>query len=64
MTPDAFIAKWAVNTRNEAAASKEHFLDLCALLDVPTPNSDPTGATYAFEKGAGKASRAALGGAS
>lgn len=55
MTPDAFIAKWASNTRNEAAASKEHFLDLCALLDVPTPNSDPTGATYAFEKGATKA---------
>jgi len=56
MTPELFVAKWSANTRNEAAASKEHFLDLCALLDVPTPNSDATGATYAFEKGATKAS--------
>jgi len=55
MTPDAFIAKWAANTRNEAAASKEHFLDLCDLLGVPKPNSDPTGQDYAFEKGAKKA---------
>ena len=56
MTPAAFIAKWHVNSRNERAASQEHFLDLCALLDEPTPNSDPTGAAYAFEKGATKAS--------
>ncbi len=55
MEPEQFIEKWRANTRNEAAASKEHFLDLCALLDVPTPNSDATGATYAFEKGAKKA---------
>lgn len=55
MTPDEFIMKWAANTRNEQSASKEHFLDLCALLEVPTLNSDPTGATYAFEKGATKA---------
>ena len=56
MTPTAFIAKWRANTRNERAAAQEHFLDLCALLDEPTPNSDPTGAAYAFEKGATKAS--------
>ena len=56
MTPIAFIAKWHANVRNERAASQEHFLDLCALLDEPTPNSDPTGAAYAFEKGATKAS--------
>ena len=56
MTPTAFIAKWQANTRNERAAAQEHFLDLCALLDEPTPNSDPTGAAYAFEKGATKAS--------
>jgi hypothetical protein len=55
-TPAIFIAKWRANSRNERAASHEHFLDLCALLDEPTPNSDPTGATYAFEKGATKAS--------
>ena len=56
MTPTAFIAKWRANVRNERAAAQEHFLDLCALLDEPTPNSDPTGASYAFEKGATKAS--------
>jgi type II restriction/modification system DNA methylase subunit YeeA len=55
MTPDEFVSRWAANTRNEAAASKSHFMDLCALLDVPVPASDPTGATYAFEKGATKA---------
>jgi len=56
VTPTAFIAKWQANTRNERAAAQEHFLDLCALLGEPTPNTDPTGAAYAFEKGATKAS--------
>ena len=56
LDPAAFVAKWRANTRNERAAAQEHFLDLCALLEEPTPNSDPTGATYAFEKGATKAS--------
>ena len=56
MNPSAFIAKWQANTRNERSAAQEHFLDLCALLGEPTPNSDPTGAAYAFEKGATKAS--------
>jgi hypothetical protein len=55
MTPDEFIAKWRANQRSEAAAAKEHFFDLCALLGVPTPNSDPTGEAYAFEKGVRKA---------
>ena len=56
MTPTGLIAKWRANARNERAAAQEHFLDLCAPLDEPTPNSDPTGAAYAFEKGATKAS--------
>ncbi len=56
MTPTAFISKWQANTRHERSAAQEHFLDLCALLNEPTPNSDPTGAAYAFEKGATKAS--------
>jgi hypothetical protein len=56
VTPTEFIAKWRANTRNERAASQEHFLDLCALVSEPTPNSDPTRAAYAFEKGATKAS--------
>jgi hypothetical protein len=61
MTPESFIAIWRANTRNEAAGSKPHFLDLCALLDVPPPHSDPTGATYAFEKGVKKALSMQLG---
>ena len=55
MTPQDFIRKWKANTRAERAAVQEHFIDLCALLNEPTPNTDPTGATYAFEKGATKA---------
>ena len=50
-----FIAKWQANTRNERAACQEHFIDLCRLLGEPTPNTDPDGSTYAFEKGATKA---------
>ncbi len=55
MTPQRFIAKWQANTRNERAACQEHFIDLCHLLGEQTPNDDPTGSNYAFEKGATKA---------
>ncbi len=51
-----FIAKWQANARSERAACQEHFIDLCGVLGEPTPNTDPTGAAYAFEKGATKAS--------
>ena len=51
-----FIAKWGANARSERAACQEHFIDLCNVLGEPTPNTDPTGAAYAFEKGATKAS--------
>jgi type II restriction/modification system DNA methylase subunit YeeA len=55
MTPSEFAAKWAGSTRTERAASQEHFIDLCRMLGVPTPNeADPTGEWYAFEKGAEK----------
>jgi hypothetical protein len=55
ITPDALITTWKPSTCNEAAASKAHFPDLCALLQVPPPHSDPTGATYTFEKWVRKA---------
>jgi hypothetical protein len=51
MTPVEFIAKWKANTRTERAACQEHFIDLCRLLDEPTPGTDPSGSNYAFEKG-------------
>ena len=55
MTPHAFIAKWRDATLKERSAAQEHFLDLCRLLDEPTPaEADPTGATYCFERGARK----------
>lgn len=55
MTPDQFISKWSESTTKERAASQEHFIDLCGLLDEKTPNeADPTGEWYAFEKGVEK----------
>lgn len=55
MTPEAFIKKWKASTLTERAASQSHFIDLCALLGEPTPtDADPTGETYAFERGATK----------
>jgi hypothetical protein len=40
------------STRNERAASQEHFIDLCQMLGEQTPNTDPSGDYYQFEKGA------------
>jgi type II restriction/modification system DNA methylase subunit YeeA len=55
MTPAEFAMKWMGNTRTERAASQEHFIDLCRMLDISTPNeADHTGERYAFEKGAEK----------
>jgi len=48
----AFIAKWKRGTLTERSASQQHFLDLCTVLDQPTPaESDPQGTWYTFEKG-------------
>ncbi len=60
-TPDtsaaAFAAKWRENARRERPASQEHFIDLCRLLGVQTPNeADPVGEWYAFEAGAERTS--------
>ncbi len=56
MTPQEFVTKWRPNALKESAASKEHFLDVCALLGHETPAAaDPTGSRYTFEKGATKA---------
>jgi hypothetical protein len=55
LTPSEFAAKWLGSSRTERAAAQEHFIDLCRMLGVPTPNeADPHGEWYAFEKGAGK----------
>ena len=55
MTPGEFIAKWRVAQLKERSAAQEHFIDLCRLLDEPTPaEADPTGDAYCFERGASK----------
>ena len=55
MTPDEFIAKWRASELKERSAAQEHFIDLCRLLDEPTPaQADPTGERYCFERGARK----------
>lgn len=48
-----FADKWRDNARRERASSQEHFIDLCRLLGIPTPNeADPSGEWYTFEAGA------------
>ena len=55
MTPGDFIAKWRAAELKERSAAQEHFIDLCRLLDEPTPaEADPTGEHYGFERGARK----------
>ena len=55
MTPGAFIAKWQASELTERSAAQSHFIDLCNLLDEPTPtDADPAGEWYCFERGARK----------
>jgi len=55
MTPDQFIAKWQASTLKERSVAQEHFIDLCRLLNEPTPAEvDPIGVFYCFERGAKK----------
>ena len=61
MTPQEFSAKWADNELKESAASKEHFLDVCALVGSPTPReADKQGEWFAFEKGVEKGTPSGL----
>lgn len=60
MTPQAFIAKWGPGgpayDLNEEQGAQSHFIDLCDLLGVQRPGSEPG---YLFEQGgrvAGQAS--------
>lgn len=55
MTVAEFIAKWSTVELKERSAAQEHFLDLCRVLGHPTPaESDPSGESFCFEKGASK----------
>ena len=56
MTVQNFISKWESATLKERSAAQEHFLDLCRLLDEPTPaEADPKGEFYTFERPVSKA---------
>ena len=58
MTPAQFVRKWSQSELRERQGSQEHFVDLCRLLDVPTPaEDDPKGERYCFERGAANAPR-------
>jgi hypothetical protein len=51
ITPEQFVEKWSKANLSERAASQEHFIDLCHLLDQPTPaEADSSGDDYCFEK--------------
>jgi hypothetical protein len=53
LTPQEFVSNWRGVTLKERSASQSHFIDLCKLLDQPTPTeADPTGEFYTFERGA------------
>ncbi len=54
MNPNDFVRKWAASTQSERAAAQEHFIDLYRMLGEGTPNEDPSGDYFAFEKGAKK----------
>jgi hypothetical protein len=55
MTPSAFIKKWKASNPKERSAAPEHFIDLCSLLEEPTPTeADPEGDRYCFERSASK----------
>ena len=42
MTPGDFITKWRASELKESSAAQEHFIDLCRLLNEPTPaEADP-----------------------
>jgi hypothetical protein len=57
MLPHEFVNKWSKVNLKESAASQEHFLDLCRLLEHRTPaEADADGSSFTFEKGARKTS--------
>ena len=59
MTPKTFIQKWGPGgpafSLNEEQGAQSHFLDLCELLAVAKPGSEPG---YLFEQGSRLAGQA------
>jgi SAM-dependent methyltransferase len=57
MNPAEFVAKWDRVRLRERQSSQEHFIDLCHVLELPTPaEADPTGDFLTFDQGLKKES--------
>jgi hypothetical protein len=55
LTPQEFVDRWHDVALKERSAPQSHFIDLCRLLDQPTPTeAGPTGEFYTFERGTEK----------
>ncbi len=55
MNPQEFVNKWRNVQLKERSSAQEHFLDLCQLVNHPTPaDYDPTGQKFTFEAGVSK----------
>jgi hypothetical protein len=51
ITADDFVNKWSHSKLSEKSGLHEHFIDLCHLLNEPTPSEVGTeGLEYTFEK--------------
>ena len=50
MEPQEFVAKWRNVQFGEKQASQEMFLDMCALVDHPTPGAVGNPEVFTFEK--------------
>ncbi len=51
MTPQQFIAKWRRSRGQESAGAQEWFIDLCRVVEHPTPAElDPRQEWYTFER--------------
>ena len=51
MTPQEFIAKWRRSRGQESAGAQEWFIDLCRVVEHPTPAElDPRQEWYTFER--------------
>ncbi len=56
LPPSTFVSKWRSTDLKERSSYQEHFIDVCRLLDHPTPAElDPHGTFFTFEAGATKA---------
>jgi len=52
LTPQQFSDKWERSDLKERASYQEHFMDVCRLVDHPTPaEKDPAGEFFTFEAG-------------